>query len=176
MDRCTYRPEDPMLGWLATKSDEQIQQEAVEMVSALETVAHTRNITQMGEDIMTDMVRLCTIVTKREDGIMNTNNKEEEGKGQATEQQGDKGDRGQQHQPLQPHHQPLQPQQQGDREDAGQVGAVSCVISMHKRMPRSKSWASLGGIAPNEHNINPKVTNLSLPAAREDQRDGPGEP
>jgi hypothetical protein len=43
-------------------------------------------------------------------------------------------------------------------------------------MPRSKSWASLGGIAPNEHDINPKGTNISLPAAREDQRDSPGEP
>jgi hypothetical protein len=81
-----------LLGWLATKTDEQIQQEAVETVSALETVAHTRNMTQMGEDIMTDVVRLCTIVISREEGIMTTNNKDEEGTGQATEQQGDEQD------------------------------------------------------------------------------------
>ena len=61
-----------LMGWLATKTDEQIQQEAVEMVSALETVAHTRNITQMGEDIMTDVVRLCTVVISREEDIMTT--------------------------------------------------------------------------------------------------------
>jgi hypothetical protein len=45
---------------------------------------------------------------------------------------------------------------------------------MHKRMPRSKSWASLGGIAPIEHDIDTKITNLSLPLAREEQRDSPG--
>jgi hypothetical protein len=73
-----------LLGWLATKTDEQIQQEAVEMVSALETVAHTRNMTQMGEDIMTDVVRLCTIVISREEDIMTTSNKCEESTGLAT--------------------------------------------------------------------------------------------
>ena len=45
-----------LLGWLATKTDEEIQQEAVEMVGALETVAQTRNITQKGEDFLTDVV------------------------------------------------------------------------------------------------------------------------
>jgi hypothetical protein len=34
-----------LLGWLATKTDEKIQQEALEMVRALETVAHTSNMT-----------------------------------------------------------------------------------------------------------------------------------
>jgi hypothetical protein len=76
-----------LLGWLATKTDEQIQQEAVEMVSALETVAHTRNMTQMGEDIMTDVVRLCTIVISRVEDIMTTSNKEEESTGLETKQQ-----------------------------------------------------------------------------------------
>jgi hypothetical protein len=123
-----------LLGLLATKTDEQIQQEAEEMVRALETVAHTSNMTQMGEDIMIDVVRLCTIVISREDGIMTTK-KEDESKGQATEEERRETDRQtdrQRHQTIQPHHQPLQPQQQGDREDAGQgqqhqpeVGAVS---------------------------------------------------
>ena len=38
-----------MLGWLATKTDDQILEEAVEMVSALEEVAYNSNITKMGE-------------------------------------------------------------------------------------------------------------------------------
>ena len=68
-----------LLGWLATKTDEEIQQEAVEMVSALETVATTRNMTQMGDDIMTDMVKLCTIIISRKEDIMPTSNKDEQG-------------------------------------------------------------------------------------------------
>ena len=54
-----------MLGWLAKRTDEQILEEAVEMVSALEEVAYTSNITKMGEGIMTDLVELCTILTSR---------------------------------------------------------------------------------------------------------------
>ena len=53
-----------LLGWLATRTDERIQKEAVEMVSTLETVAYTSKITKMGEDIMTDVVELCTMMTE----------------------------------------------------------------------------------------------------------------
>ena len=52
-----------LLGWLATRTDELIQEEAVEMVGALETVAYTSTITKMGEDIMTYVVELCTLMT-----------------------------------------------------------------------------------------------------------------
>ena len=41
-----------LLGWLATRTDDQILDEAVEMVGALKNVAYTRTITKMGEDIM----------------------------------------------------------------------------------------------------------------------------
>ena len=35
------------------------------MVSALEEAAYTNNITKMGEDMMTDVVELCRILTSR---------------------------------------------------------------------------------------------------------------
>ena len=35
-----------MLGWLCTKSDDQIKEEAIEMVGALEKVAYTSTITK----------------------------------------------------------------------------------------------------------------------------------
>jgi hypothetical protein len=40
-----------LLGWLAVRTDEQIQQEAVEMVSALETVVHTSTMIQTDSNI-----------------------------------------------------------------------------------------------------------------------------
>ena len=55
--------------------------------------------------------------------------------------------------PLQQHHHPA-----GDDSRRGE----SCNISRHKRMPRSKSWASQGGIAPNEGNNMQKVTLINL--------------
>ena len=50
-----------LLGWLATRTDDQILED-VEMVGALENMAYTRTITKMGEDIMTDVVELCTML------------------------------------------------------------------------------------------------------------------
>ena len=54
-----------LLGWLAMKTDDQIKEESVEMVKALEEVAHTSNITKMGEAVMTDVVDLCRMQTTR---------------------------------------------------------------------------------------------------------------
>ena len=36
------------LGWLSTRSDDQILDDAMEMVDALETIATTTNVTEMG--------------------------------------------------------------------------------------------------------------------------------
>jgi hypothetical protein len=52
-----------LLGWLSTETDDQIMEEAMEMVSALEEVAYTNTITKVGDPIMTDVVELCTILT-----------------------------------------------------------------------------------------------------------------
>jgi hypothetical protein len=52
-----------MLGWLYTKTDDQIMEESVEMVNALEAVAHSSNITKTGEGIMEEVVQLCTLLT-----------------------------------------------------------------------------------------------------------------
>jgi hypothetical protein len=59
-----------MLGWLCTKSDEQIKEESIEMVGALEKVAYTSTITKKGETIMTDMVEICTMISKKADTIL----------------------------------------------------------------------------------------------------------
>ena len=55
-----------LLGWLATRTDDQILDDAVEMVGALEDTAHTRTITQMGENIMIEVVELCTMLMNTE--------------------------------------------------------------------------------------------------------------
>ena len=122
-------------------------------MGALENVAYTSTITKMGEGIMTDVVELCTTLTNKGPDNLTTYNMEgDEARGQDHQP----GDRGQQH-PLQPHHLPHKPQQLGDMEDTGlgqhhqpEVGDISCINSMHNRMPRSKSWASQGGISPME--------------------------
>ena len=45
----------------------------------------------------------------------------------------------------------------------GEVGVgESCTYSMHERMPRSKSWASKGGIAPKENSIEMLVKPVCL--------------
>jgi hypothetical protein len=54
------------LGLLATRSDYQILEDAFEMVGALENMAYARTITKMGEEIMTDMVELCTMLMTNE--------------------------------------------------------------------------------------------------------------
>jgi hypothetical protein len=59
-----------MLGWFCTRSDEQIKNEAIEMVGALEKVAYTRTITKKGESIMTDIVELCTMITMQVNTII----------------------------------------------------------------------------------------------------------
>jgi hypothetical protein len=167
-----------LLGWLAMRTDDQIQEEAVELVGALENMAYTNTITKMGEGVMTDVVELCTTLTNKGPDNLTTYSMEgDEARGQDNQP----GDRGQQHQ-LQPHHLPPQPQQLGDMEDTGlgqhhqpEVGDISCINSMHKRMPRSKSWASQGGISPMESSVNQNLTTFNFPKAREEQRDSPGE-
>ena len=52
-----------MLGWLYTNTDDQIMEEAVEMVGALEEVAYSNNITKVGEGITEEVVQLCTLQT-----------------------------------------------------------------------------------------------------------------
>ena len=57
-----------MLGWMYTKSDDQIMGESGEMVNALAAVAESNNITKAGESIMGEVVQLCTIlITSRAD-------------------------------------------------------------------------------------------------------------
>ena len=102
-----------LLGGLAMRTDDQIQEEAVELVGALENVAYTNTITKMGEGVMTDVVELCTTLTnKRPDNLTTYNMEGDETRGQ------DHQSGGQQH-PQQPHHLPLQPQQLGDMKDTG---------------------------------------------------------
>ena len=62
-------------------------------------------------------------------------------------------------QDLGAHQADLQPQ-----EPAGEERRIeeSCTNSRHKRMPRSKSWASQGGVAPNERDNMQKVTLINL--------------
>ena len=49
-----------LLGWLTLRTVDQILEEAIEMVDALESVATTNTITEMGEKVMIDVVGLCT--------------------------------------------------------------------------------------------------------------------
>jgi hypothetical protein len=79
-----------MLGWLATRADDQIMEEALEMVGALENVAYTNTITKMGEDILTNVVELCTILTTKGPDNLTTCNTEGDnhldiGQGQQTQ-------------------------------------------------------------------------------------------
>ena len=39
----------------------------MEMMGALETVAHTRMITRMGEEVLTDVIELCTVLMARQE-------------------------------------------------------------------------------------------------------------
>ena len=51
----------------------------------------------------------------------------------------------------------------GQMHHPGEEGVgESCTYSMHERMPRSKSWASQGGIAPKENSIDMIVKPLCL--------------
>ena len=66
--------------------------------------------------------------------------------GEDKDEVGEPGDRQQHHREGQePDHQPHHHLEGG--------GDKSCNYSMHIRMPRSKSWAPPGGIAPTEHDL-----------------------
>ena len=54
-----------MLGWIATRNDDRIKKEAVEMVGSMEEVVYTNTITKLGESIMTDVMEICTILTTK---------------------------------------------------------------------------------------------------------------
>ena len=51
-----------LLGWLAQRNDDKIKEEAVELVGALEEVAHSNTITKLGESTMMDIVELCNFL------------------------------------------------------------------------------------------------------------------
>jgi hypothetical protein len=59
-----------MLGWLCARSDEQVKEEAIEMVGALEEMAYTSTITMKGESIMSDIVEMCTMITEKVNTII----------------------------------------------------------------------------------------------------------
>ena len=48
-----------LFSWLSRRSKEQILDDAMEMVEALETFDTTTNVKEMGEEIMMDVVELC---------------------------------------------------------------------------------------------------------------------
>ena len=138
-----------LLGWLTTRTDDQIQEETVELVGALENVAYTSTITKMGEDIMTNVVELCTMLTNKGPANLTTINMKDTGAGQhhqhQPEEETEKDDWGTPSQPSQST--PATP----PSERAGPRRGVSCNTSnLHERMPRPMIWASPGGIAPIE--------------------------
>ena len=51
-----------LLGWLTTQSDDQILDDVMEMVDALENVANNNTVTHMGDNIMINVVEMCTPV------------------------------------------------------------------------------------------------------------------
>jgi hypothetical protein len=67
-----------MLGWLYTKTDDQIMEESEEMVYALEAVAQSSNITKAGESIMGEVVKQCTLLTTSRADIQTTCSRERE--------------------------------------------------------------------------------------------------
>ena len=55
----------------------------------------------------------------------------------------------------------------GQMHHPGEEGVgESCTYSMHERIPRSKSWASQGGIAPKETSIDKIVKSVCLHESR----------
>jgi hypothetical protein len=68
-----------MLGWLYTKTDDQIMEESEEMVNALKAVAQSSNITKAGESIMGEVVQLCTLMTTSRADIQTACSRESEG-------------------------------------------------------------------------------------------------
>ena len=53
-----------LLGWITLRSDAEIVNEAMDLLDALETVSATSNVTEMGEEIMIDVVELCTVLLR----------------------------------------------------------------------------------------------------------------
>ena len=73
------------MGWLTTRTDDQILEDAMEIVDALETTAYTGNITKIGEEIMIDVVELCTLLLRNDITRRDNCNKGVSGEGEFIE-------------------------------------------------------------------------------------------
>ena len=114
------------MGWLAQRQDEEIREEAAEMVGALEEVAYNNTITELGESTMVDIVELCTMLS--------------EGPAVAkVEEEGEDNSH---------HHQEIPLKEEGVPGDKAVVTACS------NGMPGSKSQASPGGTCPRTTLVN----------------------
>jgi hypothetical protein len=125
-------------------------------------MAYTRTITNMGEDIMMDMVELCTILmtnerpdnhtTKDNKPTYNAEGDNHQNRGQRQQihnlQHLDNG--GERPRLAREGELPATPQSEPARRGETSKGGESCTRSMYARMPRPISWASQGGRAPTE--------------------------
>ena len=68
-----------LLGWLSSRTDDQILEDAMEMVDALESTAYTDTVTRMGEMIMIDVVEICTILLRND--VLRRDGRQEEDSG-----------------------------------------------------------------------------------------------
>ena len=68
-----------LLGWLSTRTDDQILEDAMEMVDALESTAYTDTVTRMGEMIMINVVEICTILLRND--VLRRDGRQEEDSG-----------------------------------------------------------------------------------------------
>jgi hypothetical protein len=126
-----------MLGWLYTKTDDQIMEEAVEMVGALEAVACSNNITKAGEGIMEEVVQLCTLLTTS--GAYTLTTCSSERKDEDDEEQG--------------HHQ--EDSRDHIMKEEGAPGDKAVISACSNGMPGSNSQASPGGTCPRTLKFNP---------------------
>ena len=69
-----------LLGWISLRTDAEIVSEAMELLDALETVAATSSVTEMGEEVMIDVVELCTVLlrTMNEEKVKDNDDKGDE--------------------------------------------------------------------------------------------------
>ena len=154
-----------MLGWLYTKTDDQIMEESEEMVNALEAVAQSSNITKAGESIMGEVVQLCTLLTTSRADIQTACSRESEDEDDGEQGHHHQEDDGQGH-----HHQEDDEQchhhQEDDRDHTlkkeGAPGDKAVISAGSNGMPGSLSQASPGGTCPRTLKANPKTKPMQL--------------
>ena len=132
-----------MLGWLYSKTDDQIMEESVEMVNALKAVAHS-SITKAGEGIMEEVVQLCTLLTTSRADIQTACSRESEDEDDGEQGHHHQEDDGQGH-----HHQEDDEQGHHHQEDDRDHTLHPCVKTKSRKIlchllkaPRLTEFAS----------------------------------